>query len=64
MGNLAKDTTEMDLWAFDDVDPLDENPAIGTPKTSKPGIPVPRDTVDAAGDEDSGRVLQRAPDWY
>jgi hypothetical protein len=43
LGDLAKDTTESDLWAFDDLDPVEEE---ATPPPSPPAsssIPVPRD---------------------
>ena len=43
MGNLAKDTTEQDLWAFDDTDPLEEETTEGLPEVTGPGIPDPRD---------------------
>ena len=44
MGNFAKDSNEQDLWAFDDLDPLDETPSETLPKLPGPGLPVPRDT--------------------
>jgi hypothetical protein len=43
IGNLAKDTTEQDLWAFDDIDPLEEEATEAPPKSPESGIPVPRD---------------------
>lgn len=42
MGNLAKDTTELDLWAFDDAEPGDDEPQVPTPKPVEPEIPAPR----------------------
>ncbi len=51
MGNLAKDTTEMDLWAFDDLDPLEDTPPAEPPKTTRLGIPVPRDRENPAGEK-------------
>ena len=44
MGNLAKDTTEQDLWAFDDTDPLAEEITESPPKSIEQKIPVPRET--------------------
>ena len=44
MGNLAKDTTEQDLWAFDDIDPLAEEIPESPPKAIELKIPVPRET--------------------
>ena len=44
MGNLAKDTTESDLWAFDDGGRLSED---ATAKVSKPTphlLPIPRES--------------------
>lgn len=43
LGNLIKDTTEQDLWAFDDLDPAAEEAAGAPPKPAGPGIPAPRD---------------------
>lgn len=43
LGNLAKDTTEQDLWAFDDIDPLEEKAPEAPSKSAESGIPVPRD---------------------
>ncbi len=40
MGNLAKDTTELDLWAFDDAEP-DENTTAETQPTETV-VPSPR----------------------
>lgn len=43
LGDFIKDTTELDLWAFDDLDPLeDEVPKPSAPTVSQ-GIPVPRE---------------------
>ena len=39
LGIAAKDSTELDLWAFDDGDELEEMPV---PKLAKQGIPEPR----------------------
>ena len=44
MGNLAKDTTEQDLWAFDDIDPMAEEITESPPKSIEQKIPVPRET--------------------
>lgn len=44
MGNLAKDTTEQDLWAFDDTDPLAEEITESLPKSIEQKIPIPRET--------------------
>lgn len=57
LGSLSKDTTETDLWAFDDLDPLDEPPAKDLPKPVRPGIPAPRDTENVAGE------TVKAPDF-
>ncbi len=44
LGDLVKDTTELDLWAFDDLDPAEEE----TPKPLSPpvssSIPEPRES--------------------
>ena len=41
MGNLAKDTTESDLWAFDDIGHVvEDTPAKATPHL----LPIPRDS--------------------
>jgi len=40
LGNLAKDTTELDLWAFDDAETVDE-PTAETPP-AEPAVPAPR----------------------
>lgn len=42
LGNLAKDTTESDLWAFDDLDP-DEPMTVRPSAAATPLIPQPRD---------------------
>ncbi len=42
LGNLAKDTTEMDLWAFDDPESTDELAAANPPGESP--VPAPRPT--------------------
>lgn len=50
MGNLAKDSTEIDLWSFDDPDPAlpealpaaDAAAAAAPPKVLEPLIPAPR----------------------
>ncbi|MES2924924.1 MAG: hypothetical protein V4819_25435 [Verrucomicrobiota bacterium] len=44
LSNLPKDTTEQDLWAFDDMDSEEEEVTEAPPKSPEPGIPVPRDT--------------------
>ena len=43
MGNLAKDTTEQDLWAFDDIDPMAEEITASVSKSTEPKIPDPRE---------------------
>lgn len=43
LGDLVKDTTELDLWAFDDLDPEEEVPKPPAPAAST-GIPGPRDS--------------------
>lgn len=47
LGNLAKDTTELDLWAFEDdlelPDELPEPPAGETTRSSARDIPAPRE---------------------
>ena len=41
----------MDLWAFDDIDPLEEPPPKIVPKAPRTGnIPAPRDTENVAGE--------------
>ena len=57
LGSLAKDTTETDLWDFDDIDPHDEPPVIDAPKPDRAGIPAPRDTENVAGE------TVKAPDF-
>lgn len=42
MGNLAKDTTELDLWAFDDAGLGEDEPQIPASKPAEPEIPAPR----------------------
>ncbi|GAA5123588.1 hypothetical protein JIN84_11590 [Luteolibacter yonseiensis] len=42
LGNLAKDTTETDLWAFDDID-SDAEATVPAKKPMTPVIPSPRD---------------------
>lgn len=44
MGNLAKDTTELDLWAFDDVEPAAEDTPAQPPPAAAPATPSPRDS--------------------
>lgn len=44
MGNLAKDTTEMDLWAFDDLDSPAEPVAPVPPMPLSSALPSPRDS--------------------
>lgn len=58
MGNLAKDTTEMDLWAFDDVDPQGEPPPQVVAKPAKT-IPVPRETGETPTPSNSGAGIPR-----
>lgn len=44
MGNLAKDTTEIDLWAFDDIEAEEGSEALSPPpRTADSILPVPRD---------------------
>ena len=48
----------MDLWAFDDIDPLEEAPPKVVPKSPRTGsIPAPRDTENVAGE------IVKAPDF-
>ena len=42
MGNLAKDTTEVDLWAFDEIQPLEDEELEKAPKGPGPGMPAAR----------------------
>jgi hypothetical protein len=43
LGDLVKDTTELDLWAFDDLDPtVEETPKPPPPPVSS-AIPMPRE---------------------
>jgi len=42
MGSLAKDTTEIDLWAFDDIQPLEDEGSEKAPKVPAPGVPAAR----------------------
>lgn len=44
MGDLAKNTTESDLWAFDEISETDEESPVLPPTPPAPGIPVPRDS--------------------
>lgn len=59
LGNLAKDTTEMDLWAFDDLDPLDELPPVEAPLISAKLIPEPRD-ADLSDSGNAGKFSRLA----
>lgn len=44
LGSLAKDTTELDLWSFDDEEPVTEG-RLGAPdKPSESSLPPPRST--------------------
>ena len=43
IGNLAKDTTEVDLWAFDELDPGEDSTTAPPRETRAGGIPAPRD---------------------
>ncbi len=43
LGDFVKDTTELDLWAFDDLDPEEVAPKPPAPPAST-GIPGPRDS--------------------
>ncbi|HEX7261298.1 MAG TPA: hypothetical protein VF258_05745, partial [Luteolibacter sp.] len=42
MGDLAKDTTELNLWAFDDSEPISEESPPVRPKTAEFSLPPPR----------------------
>ncbi len=42
LGNLAKDTTESELWAFDDLDTVSENPEARPASRASSNIPSPR----------------------
>lgn len=57
LGNLAKDTTEQDLWAFDDLDPGGEDAAVSLKKSAGPIIPVPRDHEKKKGPAQSPKPL-------
>jgi hypothetical protein len=55
LGNLAKDTTETDLWAFDDTDlPEMEAPAPARPTELK--VPPPRETAKKNARRKGGRA--------
>jgi hypothetical protein len=44
--DFIKDSTELDLWAFDESSPADEESAPAAPKSGRSsGIPVPRSSV-------------------
>lgn len=43
LGDLVKDTTELDLWAFDDLDPVEEEATKPPSPPASSSIPVPRD---------------------
>jgi hypothetical protein len=60
LGNLAKDTTESDLWAFDDLEADDEldNPA---PKLAETLIPEPRDPEKIKQSPMKGSSASKAP---
>lgn len=47
MGNLSKDTTESDLWAFDDLDPADE-PAVKSPPPVERPVPEAKSSLKPA----------------
>lgn len=64
LGNLAKDTTELDLWAFDDADPGNDAPIPPVSKTPDTEIPAPRPARGKAprpDDEQDGDDVQHLP---
>lgn len=42
LGALAKDTTELDLWAFEDAESGAEEPTVPVARPAEPEIPAPR----------------------
>jgi hypothetical protein len=56
MGNLSKDTTETDLWAFDDLDPADP-PAAKSPPPAERTVPEAKSSLKPANPEGSESVL-------
>ncbi len=49
MGNLEKDTTESDLWAFDDLDGAAEEVPQPLRRSAGPVVPAPRDPEKTKG---------------
>lgn len=61
MGDLAKDTTEMDLWAFDDdLDEVEEAPSAARSNTGS--IPAPREPASPRQSDSSRSGGQKTPD--
>jgi hypothetical protein len=56
MGNLSKDTTETDLWAFDDLELKDE-PAAESPPPAERSVPEARSPLKPAKPTSSESVL-------
>lgn len=44
MGDLAKDTTESDLWAFDSMETVSDTAAVEVPKPTQQILPIPRES--------------------
>jgi len=60
LGNLAKDTTERDLWAFDDLEPLEDFSVEETTKSLDLSIPGPRKPEKPTADDDKTPVTEVA----
>lgn len=61
LGTLSKDTTETDLWAFDDIDPDADESAAPAKKTLGSVIPTPRDLDKAKANAQRESPLPSAP---
>jgi hypothetical protein len=61
LGDLAKDTTEMDLWAFDDdLDEVEETPSAA--RSSTGNIPAPREPASPRQGDSPRSGGQKTPD--
>jgi hypothetical protein len=60
LGDLVKDTTELDLWAFDDLDPAEEAPKPPSPPASS-SIPVPRESRKKKPLEPTDPLVEKLP---
>lgn len=61
LGDLAKDTTESDLWAFDGLDLEPEEKSVEVTKSRDFGIPSPRDAEKRKTSFSGGPARQQNP---